>query len=224
LSLVMLAAAAPAAADPLRTTDHRGRVTDWSTGQLIAHGFGVADRHAPSPAVAREAAQRRAIADATRELIDAAKALPLANGDPIGKVLSEAKLAIAATEATLVSAEPLVDGSWRVELGLPLEALRVAVDGPRQVPRGGDTGPAVWIIRAPAGMSPTIGIGIGDGKAVRHGATLWAKGSSGGIPLPAEALSHAPSMVAKRADGGILRVSRLGEVTDATLFVVVLGE
>lgn len=222
------------AAEPLRKTDDRGRVTDWTAGQLTARGLGVADRHAPSPAAARDAAKRRAIADAAAQLVSAAAELPLAGGELVGARVTAVVLAELAAEASLSSAEPLVDGSWRVELALPLEALRQAAAGAaRPAPADGDAAavPAVLVVRAPAGFSPVIGVAIGDGKRSVRGATLWVNGSADGV-LPAAALAQAPSVTApataataagKRA-GAELRVDKLGGATDATLFVVVLGQ
>src|SRR5437867_1778828 len=64
-----------AAAD--RETSDAARV-DWAAGWVIAGGTGIADRHAPSPAVAL-GTSRRGADDAARQRIAAALgALPLA--------------------------------------------------------------------------------------------------------------------------------------------------
>lgn len=239
--LGVLGGAAPAHAEALRTTDDRGHVTDWSAGQLVARGLGVADRRAPSPAVARDAARRRAIADAVRQLIAGAAQLPLAGGQRLFDRLAKERLAeLAAAEAVVLAAELLVDGSWRVEVALPLEALRQAAfaepasasasaSGARVLPAKGDASaaPAVVIVRAPAGTQPVLGLTISDGKTSVRAATLWASGSPAGVPLPERQLAAAPSLTASAAgsaSGAELRVAKLAGASDATLFVVVLGQ
>ena len=235
--LGVLGGAAPAHAEALRTTDDRGHVTDWSAGQLVARGLGVADRRAPSPAVARDAARRRAIADAVRQLIAGAEQLPLAGGQRLFDRLAKERLAeLAAAEAVVLAAELLVDGSWRVEVALPLEALRQAAfaapasaSGARVLPAKGDASaaPAVVIVRAPAGTQPVLGLTISDGKTSVRAATLWASGSPAGVPLPERQLAAAPSLTASAAgsaSGAELRVAKLAGASDATLFVVVLGQ
>lgn len=222
-----------APAQPLRDKDDRGRVVDWTAGQLLARGLGLADRRAPSPAAAREAAKRRAISDAAAQLAEAAAKVPLAGGETVGKRVPAAVLAELAAEASVASSEPLVDGSWRVELALPLEALRQAAQGERTAPADGDAAavPAVLVVHAPADAVPAIGVAVSDGKRSVRGATLWVRGSAAGL-LPAAQLATAP--VAKAANaagkagggkaGGELRVDRLAGTTDATLLVVVLGQ
>jgi hypothetical protein len=224
VAALLVPSASAALAAPIRSRDDQGRVTDWTTGQLLARGIGVADRHAPSPAVARDAARSRAVADATRALIAAAAQLPMADGQPLGKRLDPAALAAVAATAQVSAAEPLVDGSWRVELALPLEALRLAVAGPRPAPAGNDTGPAVVIVTLSGPAAPALGVAIGDGKAVRHGAVLWVTDTTDGIPLPASVVRQATSVEAKGINAGTIRVPRLADATDATLFVVVLGK
>jgi hypothetical protein len=216
-----------AAAEPMRTVDDRGHVTDWTAGQLTARGLGVADRRAPSPASAREAARRRAIADATRKLVAAAEALPVA-GDKArlaAKLPKEQLAALAAAEAIVLSSELLVDGSWRVEVALPLEALRQAMQGARPVPVKGDAAaaPAVVVVRAPAGTAPALGVAISDGKTALAPAILWTAATAEGAPLSERVLAQAPALTASK-DGAGLRVPKLAGASDATLFVVVIGK
>ena len=213
-------AAGPAGADALRTRDARGHTVDWTAGQIEAGGVGVADRHSPSPATARPAARRRAIADAARQLASAAALVPRdERGGDQGP--DRARLEALAADAVVLSADPLVDGSWRVALALPLEALR----RPRPLPKAGDASaaPALVIVRAPAETTPRLGLAISDGKTTVRGATLWATADLDDVPLPAALLEAAPTLEAKR-DGDGLRVAKLAGASDATLFVVVLGQ
>jgi hypothetical protein len=233
IAALVVAAPTRGRADALRVSDAAGRVVDWTAGQLMARGLGVADRHAPRPEVARDAARQRALADARRELVAAARQLPLADGRRLGEALRDDALAAAAATATLVSGEPQVDGSWRVELALPLEALRQAAAGARALPAAGDVGAALLVIRAPAAAGPQLGVVIRDGAQRFTGATLWTKGSVAGLALPAAALGKAPTVDAKLVTAGAgrpgaaaveLHIPTVSGVTDATLFVVVLGQ
>src|SRR5688572_10692987 len=68
---------------------------DWSRGLVIADGVGVADRHAPNPAVARGTSRRDA-EDAARKVLEGKLGdLPLAGG---GTVSARAKLDAAVKE------------------------------------------------------------------------------------------------------------------------------
>lgn len=216
-----------AAAEPMHTVDDRGHVTDWTAGQLTARGLGVADRRAPSPATAREAARRRAIADATRKLVAAAESLPVAGdkGRLAAKLAKEKLAALAAAEAIVLSSELLVDGSWRVEVALPLEALRQAVQGARPLPAKGDasTAPPVVVVQVFAGIEPALGVAISDGKITLVPPILWTAVTAASAPLPERLLAAAPSITATK-DGAGLRVPRLAGASDATLFVVVIGK
>lgn len=283
----LMAARAPVSAEPIARADARGRVVDWSAGELRARGLGVADRRAPSPATARDAARGRALADAHRQLADAARALPWAGGGTLGDRVDDRRLLELAARARVRHAEPLVDGSWRLELALPLEVLRQAVTGPRALaldepsppasaaspspaaapPGAGsaapvepaaaakpaaaaaalddsDSLPVVVVTVAGDGAAASVGAGLALGPALglelveQQGArrtvrapTLWAAGSTAGVPLAAAALAHAPTVIARlRAPGGgALEVASLpgsgrARVTDATLVVVVLGK
>ncbi|MEZ4360166.1 MAG: hypothetical protein R3B48_08295 [Kofleriaceae bacterium] len=224
IALALAVPRGPAVAEALRATDDRGRIVDWSAGLLLASGLGVADRHAPSPEVARPAARERAIAEATRALIAAARLLPVAGGRPLGELVDEPALARAAASASILSADPLVDGSWRVQLGLPLERLRQAAQGARAAPDEGDRGIPLLVVRAPATVTPQLGLAIGDQATRWRGATLWAKGDPAGVPLSAAALGKAPSVKVEEVDADGLRISKVRGVSDATLFVVVLGK
>ena len=222
----LVGVAGEAAADRLITKDAQGHTVDWTAGQLVARGLGVADRHSPSPATARPAARRRALADAARQLVRAAALVPrAAEGAGGARALRKDELEALAAEAIVLSAEPLVDGSWRVSSALPLEALRQASAGARPLPAAGDApeAPSVVIVRAPAGTSPRLGVAIGDGKTTVRGAALWASADLDDVPLPKALLDAAPALDAERSGDG-LRVAKLAGASDATLFVVVLPQ
>lgn len=231
-----------AGAAPLRATDASGRVTDWSAGELWARGLGVADRRAPSPATARDAARLRALVDARRKLVAAARELPWAGGGTLGEVLGEQALQAAAELARVRSAEPLVDGSWRLELALPLEVLRQAVTGPRAVAlEGGDGGALPLLLVRVAASSkasndskisaaPALGLNVRVAGRSLSSAVLWARDDEAGVPLAAAALARAPAVTGELTTvRGALTLtlaapSGKAAVTDATLLVVVLGQ
>ena len=58
---------------------------DWAKGVVTARGIGIADRHAPSPAAAREPARRAAEDQARKKLAAALADLPLASGGTLGR-------------------------------------------------------------------------------------------------------------------------------------------
>lgn len=198
----------PAAAD--RDARDAARV-DWAAGWVIAGATGIADRHAPSPAVAL-GTSRRGAEDAARKRIAAALgALPVAAGGTLGKRLADAavqaRVDAALAAAIAVAAEPETDGSWHVTLALPLEAIRLALGEPRALPPGGDGGPPVVVVEGVAAR-PAIGWTVAGVAA----ATVWVK------ELPAWARS-APRIRARSARAGAIDAPAKGG--PATLYVIV---
>jgi hypothetical protein len=142
---------------------------DWARGLVIADGVGVADRHAPNPAVAR-GTSRRGAEDAARKVL-AAKVgeLPVAGG---GKVADKAKkdaavkarLDAAVAAAVTLDAEPETDGAWRVTMAVPIEAVRQALEGgARVLGADGDTGTIVAVLE---GMKGKPAVGAIDAPAI----------------------------------------------------------
>jgi len=201
-------AAGEAAAD--REVGDAARV-DWATGLVIAGGTGIADRHAPSPAVALGTSRRGAEDAARRRLAARLGTLPLARGgtlaDRIVDPAVKARVDAAVDAAIALAAEPETDGSWHVTLAVPLEAIRIALAGPRALPAAGDGGPPVVIVDgAPA--RPAIGWTVAGLPA----ATLWVR------DVPAWARG-APRVTARSVRGGAIDAPTIG--TLATLFVIV---
>jgi hypothetical protein len=147
---------------------------DWAAGWITAGGTGIADRHAPSPAVALGTSRRGAEEAARRRIVAVLGGLPLAGGGTLAPRLADPALKArvdAAVEAAIaVAAEPETDGSWHVTLAVPLEAIRLALDAPRALPAAGDTGPAIVVVDG-ATAAPAIGWTIGGTAA----ATVWVK-------------------------------------------------
>jgi hypothetical protein len=186
---------------------------DWAAGQVIAGGTGIADRHAPSPAVALGTSRRSAEDAARRRLAGAIASLPVAGGSTLASRLTDrsvkSRIDAAVDAAITVAAEPETDGSWHVVLALPIEALRIAISEPRSVPPGGDRGPAVVVVEGVA-AEPAIGWTIAGVPA----AAIWVDRA------PAWA-RDAPRVKARSARAGAIELgSTPGSA--ATLYVVLV--
>jgi hypothetical protein len=178
---------------------------DWATGLVTATAAGVADRHAPSPSVAR-GTSRRGAEDAAKKLLAAEVAkLPLAAGGTVaGQATAKDRVAHAVDAALTVDAEPETDGSWKVTLAVPIEAVRQAIAGPRVLDPKGDTGPAVVVVDG-VKAKPAVGWTIGGIAA----ATVWTDKAPAG----------APHVTAKSAAKGAIAVDGMTG-TASTLFVI----
>lgn len=185
---------------------------DWAAGRVTAGGTGIADRHAPSPAVALGTSRRGADEAAKRRIAAKLGSLPLAAGGTLAAKLAErsikARIDAAVDAAITVDAEPETDGSWHVTLAVPLEAIRQALGDPRTLPAAGDSGPPIVIIEGVA-AKPAIGWTVGGAAA----ATLWVK------DVPAWTKS-APRVQARSAKDGTITVDA-APGTAATLYVIV---
>ena len=195
-ALAVLLLASPASAD-----------VDWEKGLVTADGVGVADRHAPNPAVARGTSRRGAEDAAKKQLAEAVAALPLAAGGKVGDKAKDkavaARLAAAVDHALTVTAEPETDGAWRVTLAVPVEAVRQAIAGaPRTLPAGGDKDPPLTILDG-VGGKPAVG--------ALDAATVWVKD----VPAWAKDAPHAAGTRGK--DGRIEGIT----ASPATLYVIV---
>ena len=211
LSVCALAVAlTPRAARADRDADDAARV-DWAAGRITAGGTGLADRHAPSPAVALGTSRRGAVEAAKQRIAAKLGALPLASGGTLASKLADAAVKAridAALEAAIaIAAEPETDGSWHVTLAVPIEAIRQALEEPRALPAAGDDGPPVVIVEGVT-AKPAIGWTIGGTGC----ATLWVK------DVPAWA-KGAPRIKARSAKGGAITVDA-SPGTPATLYVI----
>ena len=205
---LLLALVSPAAA---------GVKVDWAKGLVIADAVGVADRHAPNPAIARSTSRRGAEQVARRALAEALDHLPIAGGGTLAAKAKakdvEARLAHAVDAAITLAADPETDGAWRVTMAVPIEAVRQALAGPRVLPEAGDAGPRVVIVDG-VKSRPAVGYTIGTLAAP----TLWV------TTIPAWA-KDAPHVKSRRAKAGVIEVAGLDaagiNASPATLFVIV---
>ena len=185
---------------------------DWARGLVIADAVGIADRNAPNPAVARGTSRRGAEEAAQKQLAAKLDDLPLAGGGTVAAKAKDkdvkARLQRAVEHAITLAADPETDGSWRVTMAVPLEAVRQALAGPRTVPPDGDKGPQVIVLEGVT-AKPAVGWTIGGLEA----ASLWV------TDVPAWA-KDAPRAKAKSAKAGAIEVAGT-DATPATLFVIV---
>jgi hypothetical protein len=189
---------------------------DWAKGLVTADGIGVANRAAPTPAAARGPARRMAEEAARKKLVGLVGAVPIAAGGTVAAKMKDAtvKAAVEKTiaHALVVAAELETDGSWKVTMGVPLEALRQATlgGGPRTL-SGGDDGADVVIVDGAGATKPALGYAIGG----ITGAVVFAK------DVPAWA-KDAPRVKAKGAAkaGAIDAAVGTVEASEGTLFVI----
>ena len=187
---------------------------DWASGLVTADGLGIADRHAPSPATARGTSRRVAEDAAKLELARAILALPIAGGGTVGKRAGgdpavKPRLDAAVAHAYSVAAEPETDGAWRVTMAVPIEAIRQALDGSRELAASGDSGASVIVVDGAAAAKPAIGYAVGG----VHGAAIFVS------DVPAWA-SGAPHVTAGKISAAAIDATATG-ATPATLFVIV---
>jgi hypothetical protein len=205
-SLLVLLAASTASAKP---------TVDWAKGLVTAEGIGIADRHAPNPAVARGTSRRGAEDAARAQLAQALGALPVAAGGTVADRAADpavkARLDRAVAQAIAVAAQPETDGAWRVTMAVPIEAIRQALDaGPRTVTTG-DREPAVVVVDGVTAM-PAIGWTVGT----THAATVW-------VAAPPAWAKDAPHVKATAAKGGAIELATPAG-SDATLYVIVMAQ
>jgi hypothetical protein len=196
----------------LCATSHADVKVDWARGLVTADAVGIADRHAPNPAVARGTSKRGA-EDAAKKLLAAKLGeLPVATG---GKVADKAKdkdvkarLERAVASAITLAADPETDGAWKVTLALPIEAVRQAIAGTRVLGPDGDKGSQVIVVEGVT-AKPALGWTIAGSEA----ATLWV------TEVPAWA-KDAHRAKAKGAKAGVIEVAGI-DAGPATLFVII---
>ena len=198
----------------LAGTAHADVAVDWAKGLVTANGVGIADRHAPNPAVARGTSRRSAEDAARAQLAKGLGSLPLAGGGTVREhATPDAKLRLerAVAQAIAVAAEPQTDGAWTVTMAVPIEAIRQALDaGPRAVGKDGDPPPAVVIVDG-VKAKPAIGWTVSGVKA----ATIWVPAKD----LPAWA-KDAPHVTSTGATGNAIAVTGIAG-NEATLYVIV---
>jgi hypothetical protein len=157
----------------------------WALGRVEATGVGPADLRAPSPDIARVAAERTARKAARARLESEARALPWAGGGTVG-ARADAALAAAATDEVRYQS----DGSVVVRMHLDLDALAGAASADGAVV-------AVDARRLP--LAPAVGLALA-GAATRY---------EGPVRYVREAPPGARVVAATGAEGATLAVPDL---------------
>jgi hypothetical protein len=188
LIVALVALAAPVRAEVSTDLASGGRV-DWSRGVVTVIGVGLADRHAPAPAVGRAASRRRADEDARAKLATALGEVPWITGEKPGDLATREGWIEA--HAVTLAADLAPDGSWRVTVGLPVEAIRLGLAGPRALPADGDAAKGAIVVDATKlDATPTGGATIGGAGAQ----VLWVD-----APPPAALVGAKPEKRAAKA-------------------------
>lgn len=181
LAALIVATAAPAAADKsgavVRELGEGARV-DWTRGLLLARGAAAGDLRAPSPSVARLAAERRARAAARTRLRELAADLPLADGRKLGAALAgegKARLERALERTLDDQIDHGTDGSVVVTCALPLEAVRAAAMGASAPAVVADKAPTALLVEADRQLKrPLLGVTLTAGAERYAGPTVYA--------------------------------------------------
>jgi hypothetical protein len=152
-AFVLLAFTGVAAADAPKV--------DWARGLVIADAVGVANRHAPNPAVARGTSRRGAEEAARKVLASKVAELPVAGGGTVAAKAKKdaavkARVEAAVAAAITLDAAPETDGAWRVTMAVPIEAVRQALDGGARQLADADKGAIVTIVEGMKGK-PAVG-------------------------------------------------------------------
>lgn len=191
---------------------------DWAKGLVTADGIGVANRAAPTPAAARGPARRLAEEAARKKLAAQVGTVPLAGGGTVGAKMKDAAMKTAVEQAVaraiVIAADPETDGSWKVTMAVPIEALRLAIAGQPRVlasSAGGDEGPAVIVVEGATNVKPALGYKVGGITA----ATVFVKD----VPAWAKDAPRAKAKGGAKA-GAIELAAPAANATEATLFVI----
>jgi hypothetical protein len=214
--MLALGQAAAAHADIIATID--AVTVNWTSGQLSAIGHGVADRHAPGPATARAAARERARQDALDQLLRALPRLPWVRPEALA-TLAERRDWLAA-RMIVNEAQLAPDGSWRVRLILPIEAVRMAVEGPRRWSGDDAAADDVIIDARRLELSPFGGVTARiDGREVK-GPVIWLYS----VPHSSSKKSVRLISASKWEAGSLVLDASLAPVADGTRLVIVIGK
>ncbi len=202
---------------------------DFLAGSLVAAGAGAPDMAAPSPSVARVAAERLAQKNARRALLRLALGLRASGKDSVaerlgcsagappckdGAALTRLEAALAA-EAVFEASEYFSDGAVRLRARVALEVVRGALD-PREaaeVPVLDDAAPTALVVDA-SGLGGEFGVA----PALRAGGTSWSgpvlyAASAKAAAADVRAGARAVKLAAKAATGADLTLAdSAGEV------------
>jgi hypothetical protein len=218
---------------------------DWSRGLITAVGAAAGDLRAPSAAVARVAARRKALEQARARLDARARALTL-GARPVAEWVRDDARARARLERALDQAVELdvahaSDGSVVVTAGLGLEAIRLAVHGPpRPGPADRAALPTAILIDARKVMNaPILGMAVNTPAGPRAAPTVYYRSLAAAradtrlgdrvLELSAAKLGRAPDALEPTRPGKQARLQKFFDSLDqaletGTLVVIVIGK
>ncbi|WP_428269386.1 hypothetical protein [Haliangium sp.] len=217
-----------------------GATIDWTRGLIVASGAAPGDIRAPSPEVARVAARRRALAQARGRLAEAAGAVVVGARSVTAWAEAEPGVAQALGEAVeralVLEVEYGSDGSVVVQTGLPLEAVRQAVQGPARLALTGEGGAGEPSDRAPTAIvvdaravldRPALGLSLVADQVVYTGPVVFyrrpararADARRGPRVVRTKATSVGDGELAVALSGQALAVAKAAQV----LVIVVIG-
>jgi hypothetical protein len=213
-ALALILAVTPASADVQQPAG--GGEVDWTRGLLIARSIGTADRRAPAPTIARVGARREAEGRAAAALVAAARTLPAPAGTVGDAADADAAVAgaldAAARAALDLATELMPDGSTRIQRGLPVEAIRQALTGPRAIvpawagaASAGDAPTALVVDARNLDVAPRVGITVTDGAVTVAMPAIWVDAQPG--DRDARLGGRPRSVQAERLDAGALVVA-----------------
>jgi hypothetical protein len=168
----------------------------WALGRVEATGIGAADLRAPSPDIARVAAERAARRTARAQLEAETRALPWAGGGTVGARADGALAAAAVDEVRYQS-----DGSVIVRMHIELDALA----GPPA-----EAGAALAVDARRLEIAPAAGWALAGGGA-RY---------AGPIRFVREAPPGARTVEAAGAEAGVLAVPDLAPARSPVYILV----
>ena len=188
------APAAPRSQAVIVPVEHGGAI-DWTRGLVIAMGAAPGDIRAPSPDLARVGAERRARAQAQERLLATARALRmderLVGERADGDAAVAGRLAAAVARALDLAVDYGSDGSVVLTAGLPLEAVRQAVQPDAPVDAVVDATapgpPAKPAAQAPTAIivdargvldAPALGLGLVAGAQEHVGPAVFHGGAA----------------------------------------------
>jgi hypothetical protein len=209
----------------LLATNVASASVDWARGLIIARGVAAADLRAPSPDIARVAAERAAREALQKQLRDDLRSLPVAGGGTVGARADKDATAKAALDEIVKGTKPErtlhSDGSVTVQVTVPLSRVSESVLGAK--PEGTDERATLLVVdaRKLKTAKPALGWRVRAGDVTRTAPTYFLA-----TPDPAEA----PALEARAtaARDGVLVIdlpkARLAEAKGLWVMVVTGGD
>lgn len=188
---------------------------------MLARGAAVGDVRAPTRALARVKAERKAQARAAHKLRGALAGLAVAGGSTVaaderGFAFLEGPMA---SEMVTVERDYGADGSVVVTMGLPVEALRAAIFGRDSRREAG--GPAALVVRARGPIEPVVGLVLSSGSVRYRGCVVYVDSLE---KARAMAGDEAPQAIASKVEEGVAHLAPgvdLERVAKARALVVI---